>query len=115
MLPIIAIIGRPNVGKSSLFNRLIGFRHAVTSNVAGTTRDRISYETDVGEYRAIIVDTGGMEFDKKHDIEADVQAQARLAAGEADLIFFIVDCTEPLTASDLDTAQFLRKYLNVRN
>ena len=63
-LPVIAIISCPNVGKSTLFNRLIGERHAVTSPVAGTTRDRIYRETELGEYRVILVDTGGMEFEK---------------------------------------------------
>lgn len=108
-LPTIAIIGRPNVGKSTLFNRLIGKRYAITSRVPGTTRDRIYHEADIGKYRAIIVDTGGMEFEKKHDIEADVQAQAKIAVSEADLIYFVVDATEPITKSDLDAAQYLRK------
>ena len=108
-LPVIAIIGRPNVGKSTLFNRLIGERHAVTSPVAGTTRDRIYRETELGEYRVILVDTGGMEFEKKHDIEADIQAQARIAANDANIIFFVIDASEPLTSADFDAAQFLRK------
>lgn len=109
MLPTIAIIGRPNVGKSTLFNRLIGKRYAITSKVPGTTRDRIYHEADIGTYRAILVDTGGMEFEQKRDIEADVQTQAKIAAEEADIIYFVADATEALTKSDFDCVQYLRK------
>lgn len=109
MLPVIAIIGRPNVGKSTLFNRLIGKRYAITSPIAGTTRDRIYHEAEIAGYNAILVDTGGMEFDKKVSIEADVQTQARIAVEEANIIYFIVDSTQSLTKSDLDCASFLRK------
>lgn len=108
-LPIIAIIGRPNVGKSTFFNRLIGERVAVTSSVAGTTRDRAYHEAEIGGYRCILADTGGMEFEKKKNIEADVQLQARVAVSEADIIYFVLDATQPLTASDRDCAQHLRK------
>lgn len=110
MLPIIAIIGRPNVGKSTFFNRLIGKRYAITSPVPGTTRDRVCYETALNDYRAILIDTGGLDFDAKKDgLEADVQRQSRIAIEEADIIFFIIDATEPLTAADFDCAHFLRK------
>lgn len=108
-LPIIAIVGRPNVGKSTLFNRIVGERAAITSDVAGTTRDRVYYETEIGTYDCILVDTAGMEFEKKKDLEADVQKQAQIAVKEAHLIYFIVDATEPLTKSDYDCAAFLRK------
>lgn len=108
-LPVIAIIGRPNVGKSTLFNRLVGERYAVTSPKAGTTRDRIYYETELGGYRTILVDTGGMEFEKKHDIEADIQMQARIAASDANIIFFTIDASQPLTSTDFEAAKFLRK------
>ena len=108
-LPLIAIVGRPNVGKSTLFNRLVGDRVAVTSDIAGTTRDRLYQETKLGDYRVILVDTGGMEFEKKKNIEADVQLQARVAVEEAHVIFFVIDASEPLTKSDLDCAQLLRK------
>lgn len=109
-LPIIAIVGRPNVGKSTLFNRLIGVRYAVTSEVAGTTRDRIYHDASFGTYNAMVVDTGGLVFDKDlKNIEADVQMQARVAIDEADLIYFVVDGTEAATTSDFDAAQLLRK------
>ncbi|MEK7523569.1 MAG: ribosome biogenesis GTPase Der [Patescibacteria group bacterium] len=108
-LPIIAIVGRPNVGKSTFFNRLIGKRYAITSRVPGTTRDRIYHEADIGTYPVILVDTGGMEFEKKENIEADVQAQSKIAVEEADVIYFVIDGTEPFTSNDLDCAHFLRK------
>lgn len=108
-LPVVAIIGRPNVGKSTFFNRLVGSRYAITSPVAGTTRDRIYHETELGGYRVILVDTAGMEFDKKSALEASVQAQARIAVEEADLVLFVIDALEPLTVSDRDCADYLRK------
>lgn len=108
-LPLIAIVGRPNVGKSTLFNRLIGKRYAITSPVPGTTRDRIYHEAELGTSKVILVDTGGMEFEKKTNIEGDVQAQARLAVSEANILFFVIDATEPLTRSDRDCALLLRK------
>ncbi|MBI2638396.1 50S ribosome-binding GTPase [Candidatus Peregrinibacteria bacterium] len=64
-LPVIAIIGRPNVGKSTFFNRLIGERVAVTSPVSGTTRDRVYHEAEIGGYQCILADTGGMEFENR--------------------------------------------------
>lgn len=108
-LPIIAIVGRPNVGKSTLFNRLIGERYAITSPVAGTTRDRVYHEGLIAGYTVILADTGGMSFDKKHDLENDVQAQAKIAVDEANIIYFVVDASQQLTANDFDCANYLRK------
>jgi GTPase len=108
-LPIIAIIGRPNVGKSTIFNRLIGRRHAITSSVAGTTRDRIYHTTKIGDYPSILVDTGGLSFDKQKDLEEDIQTQARLGIADADVIYFVIDASDELTANDFEAAQILRK------
>lgn len=108
-LPIIAIVGRPNVGKSSLFNRLINRRYAITSAVAGTTRDRIYFHAELNELTVVLVDTGGLEYGKKENIEADVQTQVNLAIQEADLIFFVVDAKEELTIEDFSAAEKLRK------
>ncbi|MEK7529080.1 MAG: GTPase, partial [Patescibacteria group bacterium] len=108
-IPIIAIVGRPNVGKSTLFNRIIGTRYAITSPIPGTTRDRITYTTKMGPYFSVLVDTGGLEFDKKTDIEEDVQTQAKIAISEADLIYFVVDASAELTSTDFDAAALLRK------
>lgn len=107
--PIIAIVGRPNVGKSTLFNRLIGKRLAITSEIAGTTRDRIYYNTEFNGISVILVDTGGMEYGKKENIEADIQSQVKLAIVDADLIYFVIDAKETLTINDLEAANSLRK------
>jgi len=109
MKPIIAIVGRPNVGKSTLFNRLIGKRLAVISSEAGTTRDRIYQNTQMGDYEVTVVDTGGLEYGKKESIEADMQAQAELAIQEADITYFVLDASEPLTVDDYSAADILRR------
>lgn len=108
-LPIVAIVGRPNVGKSSLFNRLIHQRYAITSDIAGTTRDRIYFRAELNDLTVVLVDTGGLEYGKKESIEADVQTQVDLAIQEADLIFFVVDAKEGLTIEDHQAAEKLRK------
>ncbi|MFH1284397.1 MAG: ribosome biogenesis GTPase Der [Candidatus Peregrinibacteria bacterium] len=107
--PTVAIVGKPNVGKSTLFNRLIGKRHAVIAREAGTTRDRIYQKIDIGGYEISLVDTGGIEYGKKDDIESDVQAQAKVAIEEADIIVFVTDITQNLTVDDYTAANILRK------
>jgi GTPase len=107
--PTIAIVGRPNVGKSTLFNRLVGKRQAVVANEAGTTRDRISETIEEEGYRIHLVDTGGLEHDKQENIEEDVQTQAQIAINESDLIYFIVDISKELTVNDFAAADILRK------
>src|SRR3989338_2951912 len=99
-LPMIAIVGRPNVGKSTLFNKLIGKRYSITSHLPGTTRDRVSHLTHFGSFSAILVDTGGLDFEAKSDLEEDVYTQAQIAIQDADLIYFVVDSSEELTTSD---------------
>jgi len=106
---IIAIVGRPNVGKSSLFNRLIRERLAIESEIAGTTRDRLYHHAKFDDMDIILVDTGGLEYGKKENIEADVVSQAQLAIADADLIFFMVDAKEGLNINDLEAAKVLRK------
>ena len=108
-LPFIAIVGKPNVGKSSLFNRLVGQKIAITSDEAGTTRDRVFSHAQIEDYAVILVDTGGLEHDKKIDLEADMQEQARMAIAEADLILFLVDGRQEPTADDIATANILRR------
>ncbi len=107
-LPIVAIVGRPNVGKSSLFNRIVGWRYAIVSDVAGTTRDRLMADTDWEGYRFILLDTGGLESDPEGDIRSKVQEQAEMAMADADVIIMMADIAEGLTPSDQIAANRLR-------
>jgi len=109
-VPIITIVGRPNVGKSTLFNKIIGSRIAITTDEPGTTRDRIFYKVEHPEIDFFLVDTGGLDFGKgDNTIESDMQLQVRVAIEEADLILFIVDSKTSLTGDDFKTADLLRK------
>ncbi len=108
-LPIVAVVGRPNVGKSSLFNRILSRRHAIVSDVAGTTRDRLMSEVEWDDYRFILVDTGGLESDPEGHIRAMVQEQADMAMSGADVIVFVTDAATGLTPTDLEIADRLRR------
>ena len=105
----IAIVGRPNVGKSTIFNRLIGKRKAVTANEAGTTRDRNVHAFQCNDHFTYLVDTGGLEHKKQENIEEDIQTQAKIAIQDSDIIAFIVDGSQELTADDYMAADILRK------
>ena len=107
-LPIIAIVGRPNVGKSSLFNRIVGWRHAIVSDVAGTTRDRLMADTDWEGRRFILLDTGGLESAPEGEIRSRVQEQAEMAMNDADVIILMTDVADGITPSDTIAAQRLR-------
>ena len=113
-IPIVTIVGKPNVGKSTFFNRLAGARVAITTKEAGTTRDRIFYKIKHPEMDFFLVDTGGLEFEKKADldIEDDIQKQARVAIEESDLILFMVSNREDLTNYDFKAAEHLRRESN---
>jgi GTP-binding protein len=108
-LPVVAIVGRPNVGKSTLFNRIVGGRSAIVEDRARTTRDRIYAEAEWNARRFIVVDTGGLETHPADPIEAKVQEQARLAIGQADEIVFVVDAAAGLTPPDFEAAELLRR------
>ncbi len=108
-LPVVAIVGRPNVGKSSLFNRILHRRHAIVSDVAGTTRDRLISEASWDDIEFVLVDTGGLESDPEGHIREMVQEQADMAMADADVILFLTDSTEGLTPADQDIAQRLRR------
>lgn len=108
MLPLVAIIGKPNVGKSTLFNRLLGFRKAIVSPTPGTTRDR-HYGQISGKKPFLLVDTGGIESKAEGIIEENIVAQASMAIEEADLILFLIDAKEGLTREDHHVAELLRK------
>ena len=107
--PVVAIIGRPNVGKSSLFNRILARRHAIVSDVAGTTRDRLVSEVTWAGLKFILVDTGGLESDPEGHIREMVQEQADMAMAEANLIIFLTDAIEGPTVADQEIAQRLRR------
>ena len=107
-LPIVAIVGRPNVGKSTLFNRIVGERTAIVEDRARTTRDRMYGDAEWNGRRFVVVDTGGLEVDPDDPIEAKVQEQARLAIAEADVIVFVVDTIAGLTPPDEEAADMLR-------
>ena len=108
-LPIVALVGRPNVGKSTLFNRIIGERTAIVEDRARTTRDRLYAVAEWNGRRFIVVDTGGLEQRPGDIIEAKVQEQARLAIAEADVIVLVVDAGVGETPADQEAAELLRR------
>jgi GTP-binding protein len=103
----IAIVGRPNVGKSTLFNRIVGSRRAIVGDEPGITRDRLYGEAHFRGQRLRIVDTGGIEPEEKDFIPAEIFRQAKVALKEADAIILVVDGRSELTAPDLDLARLL--------
>ncbi len=107
--PVVAIVGRPNVGKSTLFNRLAGKRKAIVEGEPSITRDRIYTDVYWLGKSFIIVDTGGLEPDEDDFIKNRVQFQAEIAMQEAEIILFVVDGREGLTALDREVAQILRR------
>ena len=114
MYPVVAIIGRPNVGKSTLFNRITGSRKAVTADLAGTTRDRLYSRTAWNKHEFILVDTAGIEVggmaDKAYaNLDEDVQEQVILAIDEADLLLFVVDVTRGVTDQDMRAIKMVHK------
>ena len=108
-LPIVAIVGRPNVGKSTLFNRIVGGRQAIVEDRARTTRDRLYGDGEWNGRRFVVVDTGGLEIDPNDPIEEKVQEQARLAIAEADVILFVVDAAAGMTPADQEASELLRR------
>ncbi len=108
-IPVVAIVGRANVGKSTLFNRFLGQRSAIVEDRARTTRDRLYGDAEWNGRRFVIVDTGGLELQPDDQIEARVQEQARLAIAEADVILFVVDAVSGMTPADLEAAAILRR------
>jgi len=107
--PLIAIVGRPNVGKSTLFNRLAGERIAIVEDLPGTTRDRVYADMTCGERELTIVDTGGFEPRPDSDLRQKVKHQAEVAIEEADVIIFMVDVLDGVTIPDQEIAETLRR------
>ena len=108
-IPVVAIVGRPNVGKSSLFNRILNRRQAIVTDVAGTTRDRLMAEAWWDDYQFILVDTGGLETRPEGTIQTKVQEQADMAVGDADVVIFLTDGSEGITSTDSLAADRLRR------
>jgi GTPase len=108
MKPVIALVGRANVGKSTLFNRITKSRDAIVADYAGLTRDRHYGDARLGGHEFIVVDTGGFEPDKPTGVVAEMAKQTRQAVAEADAVIFVVDVRNGLSAQDHDIARFLR-------
>ncbi|HCY15295.1 MAG: ribosome biogenesis GTPase Der [Curvibacter sp. GWA2_64_110] len=109
MKPVLALVGRPNVGKSTLFNRLTKSRDAIVADFAGLTRDRHYGNGKLGKHEFIVIDTGGFEPDAGSGIYKEMAKQTRQAVAEADVVIFVVDARQGLSAQDHDIANYLRR------
>ncbi len=118
-LPIVVILGRPNVGKSTLVNRIVRRKAAVVDEQAGVTRDRREFPADWGGRDFIVIDTGGWEARPGEELTADIREQAEIAVGGADVVVFVTDGTSDLTDDDVGVARILQQsgvpYLFVAN
>src|SRR4051794_5577536 len=108
-LPKVAIVGFPNVGKSTLVNRLTGTREAVVHEQSGVTRDRKEIETEWNGRRFLLIDTGGVDMEEEDDLARAVQAQARQALAEADVAVLVVDARSGMRPGDTELAAELRR------
>ena len=108
-LPIVAVVGRPNVGKSTLFNKLVGQRLSIVEDTPGVTRDRIYSKCEWRSREFMVVDTGGIEPDSDDVILSQMRRQAELAIEKADVILFLTDIRTGVTANDYDVARMLQK------
>ncbi len=109
MKPVLALVGRPNVGKSTLFNRLTRSRDAIVADFAGLTRDRHYGNGKQGKHEYIVIDTGGFEPTAESGIYKEMAKQTRQAVAEADVVIFVVDARSGLSAQDHDIANYLRR------
>lgn len=109
MKPVLALVGRPNVGKSTLFNRLTKSRDAIVADFAGLTRDRHYGNGKLGKHEFIAIDTGGFEPEATAGIFKEMAKQTRQAVAEADVVIFVVDAREGISAQDYEIAQYLRR------
>lgn len=107
--PVVCIVGRPNVGKSTLFNRIVGRRIAITEDTPGVTRDRIYSEAEWLNKHFTLIDTGGLEPESEEIIPQNIKRQAEIAIETADVILFVVDGEEGITATDREISNMLRK------
>ena len=106
--PLVAVVGRPNVGKSTLFNRLIGHRVAIVEDTPGITRDRLYHNVEWRGIEFTVIDTGGIILNETDPLAMQVRTQAEIAMAEADVILFVVDAADGMTSTDQDIADVLR-------
>lgn len=107
-IPVVAIVGRPNVGKSTLFNKIVGKKIAITNDLPGVTRDRIYQEAIYNNKKFFLIDTGGIDAEKEN-FNTEIKIQAEIAIKEADVLVFMTDGKEGLTSNDLVVRDLLRK------
>ena len=107
--PVIAIVGRPNVGKSTFVNRLVGRRNSIVDDMPGVTRDRIYFDVEWQDKSFTVIDTGGIIPDSEDDIMSSIFAQAQLACEEADKIIFLTDGKTGINPVDYDIANIFRE------
>src|SRR4051812_24900604 len=108
-MPVIAIVGRPNVGKSSLLNALAGRRISIVQDMPGVTRDRVAFPLQIDGKFVEIVDTGGFGFEDDTGLTEHIKEQIHIAMTRAQLVVFVVDCSTGLTAGDNEIAKLLRE------
>ena len=109
--PVVAIVGRPNVGKSTLFNKIVGKKIAIIEDVPGVTRDRLYQETSYNKKKFFLIDTGGIDVSNE-SFNNEIKIQAEIAINEADVILFVVDGKEGIAHNDLVVRDILRKSNN---
>ena len=107
-LPVVALVGRPNVGKSTIFNKIVGSKISIIEDTPGVTRDRIYSEGRFGDYRFNIIDTGGIDAEKQQ-FNDKIKMQAEIAINESDVVLFVVDGKDGLTSNDLAVRDILRR------
>jgi len=107
--PVVAIVGRPNVGKSTLFNRIAGQHIAIVEDLPGTTRDRVYADIAWKERVFVLIDTGGLELASNDNMGRMVKSQVEVGINEADVIIFLVDVTDGVTVPDQEIADLLRR------
>ena len=106
--PVVALVGRPNVGKSTIFNRMVGKKISIIEDTPGVTRDRVYGNVNYYDYKFHLIDTGGIELGKEN-FNNEIRMQATLAIDEADLVVFVVDGKEGLTSDDFLVRDMLQK------